>query len=335
MSGRLDETLELVAEYISTSDSPDLREYGRKTLSAVRARDPRYVWFLQEIRRLARTDGGAVMDIGCGFGWDAIALSRLSGCRLVLANDVRATMTDPLQRFVEQKESEGARLPVRVLTGDICELEVPAGSIDSIVCNQTIEHVHDLDRMFGRCREMLRRGGRAVFSNDNNALNRRSLREIELMWARRDRDPTYIEQLKRERPIENAEIEPYSETRRRIVRTVQSSIPDSEVDRVVGATAGLTRAEIETAAQRYVDSGCLPAPDRLSWCRDPITGEYCERQLDPFEVAGRLRNLGFRTSVRHGFRKQPLRAFNGVGVRCINTMLFQLRPFFLIVAERR
>jgi SAM-dependent methyltransferase len=334
MPDPLEEALELVAEYISTSDNPDLREYGRKTLSAARARDPRYVWILQEIRRLARTDGGSVLDIGCGFGWDAIALSRLSGCSLVLANDVRATMTSPLERFVRQKESEGVCLPVRVLTGDICELEVPAGSIDSIVCNQTIEHVHDLDRMFERCAALLRKGGRAVFSNDNNALNRRSLREIEQMWTSRDRDHTYTEQLKQERPIENAEIEPYSETRRRIVRKAQSSMSDSDIDRVVDATAGLTRAEIEAAAQRYVESGRLPVPDRLGWCRDPITGEYCERQLDPFEVAGRLRSLGFRTSVRHGFRKQPLRAFNGVGVRWINTMLFQLRPFFLIVAER-
>lgn len=323
----------LISEYVASSANPDLREYGRKFVDGD-GRGARHRWFIRELCRLGGVRSGTVLDIGCGFGWDSIAIALIGDPKLVIANDIRESMTAPLQSFLDNKCAEGHRLPIRTLTGDICDLDIAPNSLDSIICNQTLEHVHDLDRMFDRCSSLLRPRGRAVFTNDNNALNRRGVDEIAEMWRRRDSDPAYTEELKRQRPIENAEVEPYAAMRCRIVSEANSSLSQDQVERISKATAGLTRAEIEPIAAQYRDGHALPVPPPLSWCRNPITGEYCERQLDPFEVCGQLRNHGFRASVRHGFRKLPLRLLNGIGWRWLNTTLFQYRPFFIVVAVR-
>lgn len=326
-------TSSLIYEYVTSSTNPDLREYGRKFVDGD-GRGVRHRWFIRELCRLGGVRSGTVLDIGCGFGWDSIAIALVGDPKLVIANDIRQSMTDPLQSFVDTKRAEGQRLPIQTMTGDICDLDVASNSVDSIICNQTIEHVHDLDRMFHRCSMLLRRGGRVVITNDNNALNRRSVAEITKMWHRRDSDPAFMEELRIRRPLENADVEPYGVMRSRIVLEANPSLRQDQVEKISKATAGLTRGEIEPIATQYSDGQALPVPPPLSWCRNPITGEYCERQLDPFAVCELLHNHGFRASVRHGFRKLPLRLLNGIGWRWLNTMLFQYRSFFIVVAVR-
>ena len=78
----------------------------------------------------------------------------------------------------------------------------------------------------------------------------------------------------------------------------------------------------------------LPSPPPLSWCRNPMTGEYCERLLNPYEIAGMLEAQGFRASVRHGFRRFPLSLLNGTDIRPLSRFLFNLRPYFIIVGTK-
>lgn len=324
----------LVSEYVTRSSNPDLREYGKNFIDG-EGFGARHRWFIHELCRLGSVRSGTVLDIGCGFGWDSIAVALIGDPELVIANDIRESMTAPLQSFLDDKAAEGQCLPIRTMTGDICDLSLAPKSIDSIICNQTLEHVHDLDRMFDRCRSLLRSGGRAVFTNDNNALNRRGVSEIAKVWQRRDSDPAYIAELKLRRPVENRDIEPYSVMRSRIALEANPSLSQDQVERISQATAGLTRTEIEPLAAQYRDGHDLPVPPPLAWCRNPITGEYCERQLDPFAVCELLHKHGFKASVRHGFRKMPLCLLNGIGWRWLNTRLFQYRPFFIVVAVRR
>jgi len=155
------------------------------------------------------------------------------------------------------------------------------------------------------------------------------------MWRRRDSDWDYIEELKKQRPIENAGIEPYGVMRRRIARVANPGLADGQLDRVVAATAGLREAEIVRIARDFRDDGVLPEPPVYSWCRNPVTGEYCERQLDPFVLAEQLGRAGFSVRIRHGFNRWPVRLLNEVAWRPLNVLLFQKNAQFTLVAVRR
>lgn len=327
---KIGEVSKWVREYIAGCDHPDFQAYASGRPESA---DGRFEWLIDHLVRLGRMKGGRILDIGSGFGWDAVALSLLTG-GTVVANDIRPLMTSLTAQRVAALRSRGAPVSVEVLTGDICSLALSDASFDSVVCNQTIEHVHDLEAMLRVAYRVLKPGGRIVITNDNNVRNRRQFAEIHELWKKRDSDWAFIEQLKRERPEENREIEPYAVMREAIIRKANPALPEADVHALATATAGLTQPAIEPMARGYTGATVLPTPPALSWCRNPVTGEYCERQLDPAAVVDVLRSVGFRAHFRHGFRRWPLRALNGVRLSPLNDWLFQLRPFFIVVGLR-
>jgi ubiquinone/menaquinone biosynthesis C-methylase UbiE len=319
-----------VREYIAGCEHPDFRAYAAGRAEAT---DGRFEWLMTHLVRLGRMNRGRILDIGSGFGWDAVAIALLTQ-GTVVANDIRPLMTSLIAQRVAAIRGEGAPVSVEVLTGDICSLDLPAASFDAIICNQTIEHVHDLESMFRTSYRVLKPGGRMVITNDNNVRNRKQFAEIQELWRRRDCDWSFIEQLKRDRPEENRDIKPYAVMREEIVRAVNAGLADDGVQAIVRATAGLVETQIKGIAADYTPARALPSPPPLSWCRNPVTGEYCERQLDPAAVVDLMRSCGFRAHFRHGFRRWPLAALNGVQLAPLNSFLFQLRPFFIVVGSR-
>ncbi len=323
-----------IAEYIRGSDNPDFRTYGDSILRAVETDDAdRFMWSITHLMKLGRIYDARVLDVGCGFGWHDLAISLL-GHNHVVANDIRESMTVQLAERIAAVKAKGAPVSVEALTGDICSIDIAPQSFDAIISNEAIEHVHDLDAMFDVCFRVLRPGGRCVITNDNNALNKKKLAEIEAMWQQRDRSWDVIEQLKRERPIENYDIEPYAVSRERIVRLSNPKLTDEDVERIVTVTAGMIEVDIANLARSYTHDTELPTPPAFSWCRNPFTGEYCERQLDPYAVTKKLASHGFKTAVRHMFRKFPLCLLNGVRLKPLNMKLFGLRPAFVIVGRK-
>jgi SAM-dependent methyltransferase len=319
-----------VQEYIDGCDNPDFQAYGGEKS----AFDVRFQWAIKHLIELGQMENGRVLDIGCGFGWNAVAISLL-GKATVVANDIRPEMTSVVAERVDAIRKKGAGVKVETLTGDICNIDLPENSFDAIVCQQTIEHVHDLEALFEVCFRLLKPGKKAVFTNDNNVWNRTQFLKTEAMWKRRDSDWGFIEQLKRKRPIENRDIQPYGVMRRDIILRANPNLEEPDVTKIADATAGLTAKEIEPLARSYAPGKSLPTPPHSSWCRNPVTGEYCERQLDPFEIAGRLAAHGFVAKVRHGFRRWPLSWLNKIQARWLNILLFNYRSFFIIVGKKR
>lgn len=325
----LDELGKWIGEYIEGSNNPDLRAYGSVVLSSLGT--GRHTWFIKYMMDLGRMYDCRVLDIGCGFGWDSVILALLGNNRVV-ANDIRDTMIEPLKERVSALRQKGAPLEIETVTGNICTLSLEPESFDAVFCNEAIEHIHDLDAMFRRCAAILKPGGRCVVANDNNSLDRKNVATIRNMWQRRDRSWDYIEELKRDRPIENRDILPYAVMREQIVRQADPSLGEEAVAAIVDATAGLTQPDIERVAQDYASQTQLPTPPAYAWCRNPVTGEFCERLLNPFEIAECMTRHGFKTRVFHAFRKWPLRLANRIGVRALQTVLFNLRRLFVIQA---
>ena len=277
--------------------------------------------------------GVHVLDVGCGFGWISAAIAML-GANSVTANDVRAGMTRAVAERMAALRSAGLPLDVAPLLGDICELDLPERSFDAIVSSEAIEHIHDLDALYAQCARLLKPGGRCVLADTSNARSRRLLSSRRHMWKQRDVSWQFVREQQRQKPEENAGAEPYAVMREAIVSRVAPDLGPCDTRRLVAATAGLTTAEIGAAVAGFRLNGTLPKPPPLSWCRNPETGEYCERLLDPYAVADGLARHGFSVEVLPLLRRQPLRALARIRWRPLQVLLFNVRPQFFVVGRR-
>jgi hypothetical protein len=91
--------------------------------------------------------------------------------------------------------------------------------------------------------------------------------------------------------------ENYVEVRRQAIRSVAPQIPDRDLKRLVSRTRGDLMAEVRRVAEEYRDTGRLPPPKQPCPPRDPVTGQYMERLLDPAETIRTMDAPGFETKL--------------------------------------
>src|SRR5579872_4084520 len=153
----------VLKEYVQGSEHADLQVY-RRGLG-----DPAYMdvwqWRLQHFCELGGFYGKRILEVGCGFGWDAVGLALIGGNQVV-ASDILPSMVDGMSQCLASMRKKGMDLPVTPLQGDICKLDLPASSFDGVFSTEAIEHVHDLPLMFKNCYRLLKPGGVALIVND-------------------------------------------------------------------------------------------------------------------------------------------------------------------------
>lgn len=320
-------------EYVQGSDHPDLQVY-RRGVTDDSFHDV-WLWRTRHFCELGDFFGKRVLEVGCGFGWDAVGIATI-GKNDVVASDILPSMVDGMSQCLDTMKAKGKPLPVTPLQADICKLDWPDGSFDGIFSTEAIEHVHDLQVMFENCHRLLKPGGRIVIVNDSNRYNASARAHSWEGWTDRDESWEHAEWLQREvRPVEHAGTRPYGVMREDMIRAAAPDLGDEDVAKLRHATAGLIKPEIESAVSRYKTDRSLPVRDEFSWCRNPETGEYSERLLDPFELRGMMKAAGFKVQLRHLFRKFPMRLFNGIAFRPLNERLYALRPHFVLVGRKR
>lgn len=322
----------ILNEYVQGSDHPDLQVYRRDVADGDFLNV--WLWRTRHYCDLGNFYGKRILEVGCGFGWDAVGIA-LIGNNKVVASDILPSMVEGMSQCLESMKARNKPLPVTPLQGDICKLDLPDASFDGIFSTEAIEHVHDLGQMFDVCHRLLKPGGTAVIANDSNRHNAAARAHSWEGWTARDESWEHVEWLKSEvRPVEHADAEPYGVMREKMIRGAAPNLDDSSVARLRAATAGMIEPEIQAVVDRFKSDGSLPARDEFGWCRNPETGEYSERLLDPFELKDMLQARGFKVRLRHVFRKMPLALFNGVQFKALNKGLFALRPQFVLVARK-
>jgi SAM-dependent methyltransferase len=293
-------------QYMHGSDHPDQIGY-RKQAAQRDFLDKKLFLERQKILLdLGDFRGKRILDVGCGFGWYAFVFSLL-GNNSVIGLDILPGMIEGMNESIATMKAKGVVFDTKGICGDICQAPLDPHSFDAIYSIEAIEHVHDLDAMFARCWELLKPGGKLILVNDNNIYHHETREEIIAMWQEREHSWDWVEKLKNWRPVEHANAKPFAVMREEIVRAANQQLDDNSVTTIVAETAGLLNGEIEDIARCYKPGFQFPALNQYDRCRNPETGEYAERLLDPFHLAGMLRKKGFgKTQVRHYFRRFPL-----------------------------
>jgi hypothetical protein len=89
----------------------------------------------------------------------------------------------------------------------------------------------------------------------------------------------------------------YQPWREEIIRKVWPEVQPATLADLRNRTRGYIQPEIESAVQEYRDSGKMPRDRRPCPPRDPYSGQYMERLMDPFATARDIDAVGFRTKV--------------------------------------
>jgi SAM-dependent methyltransferase len=100
--------------------------------------------------------GGDVLEAGCGEGYGADLLAGTARRVLALDYDV-PTVTHVAHRYPR----------VAAARANLVALPVAAGSVDTVVSLQVIEHLWEQERFLAECRRVLRPGGRLLVSTPN------------------------------------------------------------------------------------------------------------------------------------------------------------------------
>jgi SAM-dependent methyltransferase len=115
---------------------------------------------LERLGVAARASAGLAADLGCGSGFQSVALARLG---------FRVLAIDFSQRLLAELENRARGLPVETIAGDIravAEL-VPVGVELAVCMGDTLSHLEreaDLERVFGGVAGRLVAGGRLVLT---------------------------------------------------------------------------------------------------------------------------------------------------------------------------
>jgi SAM-dependent methyltransferase len=252
----------------------------------------------------------------------------------VVGPDILPSMIDGMTECLEEQEKRGVHFSVKPVCGEICNADLESRSFDAIYSLEAIEHVHDIPLMLDECARLLKQGGVVMLVNDQNSLNEKGLEETRVMWKKRESSWEWARQLETWRPVEHKDAKPFAVMREEIIRAANPRLSDAAVETIVNNTAGLLKQENEAISKQYVAGMGFKNVPEFDRCRNPLTGEFAERLFDPFALAELMRAAGFRTTVRHFFRKFPLNLMNGIQFKPFNKALFILRSPFIIMGVK-
>lgn len=216
--------------------------------------------------------GTVLLDIGCGIGLNSV-LSVLCGVREV--HSVEMT-SDRLRSGELIVHFLGLEDRIHIHGQDVLTLNLPARSIDAAFSFELLEHISDIGSLYGNLALWLKDEGR-VFgrtgANGRSVINRRTFKKV---W-------------------EAIDSEHYVSVRAEAIRSVAPLVTDADLKVLIDRTRGELIDDVKRAAEDYRESGTVPPQKPACAPRDPLTGQYMERLLDPHETVSTMDAQGFRT----------------------------------------
>jgi hypothetical protein len=134
---------------------------------------------------------------------------------------------------------------------------------------------------------------------------------------------------------------PFADMRREMILQLEPNFSSPELKYLVDKTVGMYGKEIESAVYEYKEAGKVRSRKGFKF-RNPRTGEFPERPLNPFRISKILRDQGFSCSALPTFFFGKLTGFKGNIKRSLQqifwlipSLSFIMAPSFRILCLKR
>ncbi len=239
-----------------------------------------------DMYRYLEAEGKDVLDLGAGFGLEAILVA-IYGARRVLATEIDHDMVRVGQQLADRLDPPLTHFESRY--GDGISMELPGESFDGVMANCVISHVRDLEGFLAEARRLLRPGGIFFLSDENNSLFLPARPRRRRGWRSMEREPDG----------------PYFAARRAMIA---ERFPDLDAPRLLEATRrtrGFVGEEVHQGVREFLATGAVAREPAFLY-RHPADGQYPERELNPFWLAQRFREAGLSPELLPAFFSRHL-----------------------------
>lgn len=248
----------------------DFAEKIKKYPSVMEARFRR----MQNIfEKLDLKPGSSIADLGCGTGINSV-LAIILGAHKVYSIDMgleRLTSARIIIEFLNLQNS------IEVINMDLLKWELPPNSLDGAFSAELLEHISDLSLLYKKLHLWLKTDGRIYARTSGNGKNYLLRRLFIREWNRLD--------------------VPYQADREAFIKKMCPQIESQSISKIAQRTRGLLLSELSEVLNEYSKKGTYPKDKSNCVPRNPCTGEYAERLLDPFKTSRQIDAEGFTTYV--------------------------------------
>jgi SAM-dependent methyltransferase len=237
----------------------------------------------REMYEYVEADGKDVLDLGAGFGLEALLVS-IYGARRVLATEIDRDMVAVgayLARAIDPP------LPVESFEsryGDGIGMELPAASFEGVMANCVISHVRDLEGFLREANRLLRPGGIFFLSDENNSLYLPARGRRRRGWREMEAEPNG----------------PYFAARRALIGEHFPALGTNQLFEATRATRGLVGADVIEGTRELLETGAVRRRAEFRY-RDPRDGQYPERELNPFWMMRKFTEAGLQPELLPAF----------------------------------
>ena len=235
----------------------------------------------REMHAYLEADGKDVLDLGAGFGIEALLVA-IFGARSVVATEIDHDMVAVGTYLAGAIDPPVTHFESRF--GDGIGMEFPSGSFDGVMANCVISHVRDLEGFLREAHRLMRPGGVFFLSDENNSLFLPARRRRRRGWNDMEREPDG----------------PYFAARRSMLRTAFPDLSGNQLEETTRVTRGFWGEQVAVRAREFLERGQIAESPEFRY-RDPRDGQYPERELNPFWMMERFREAGLEPELLPAF----------------------------------
>jgi len=235
----------------------------------------------REMYEYLEADGKDILDLGAGFGIEALLVA-INGAKRVVATEIDRDMVAVGAYLAEKVDPPMTNFESRF--GDGIAMEFPSASFDGVMANCVISHVRDLEGFLGEAHRLLRPGGIFFLSDENNSLYLPARGRRRGGWRDMEREPNG----------------PYFAARRAVIGEHFPNLSENQLLEAVRQTRGLWGEHVGAGVREFLQSGSAGRKPEFLY-RDPRDGQYPERELNPFWMMGKFRDAKLEPELLPAF----------------------------------
>lgn len=237
---------------------------------------------------MSKANGASVLDLGCGFGLIAI-LFGLFGAQKVIGYDLNTEKISLFRKLLDYLSPEVKN--VNAVMGDSARGVFHDECFDVVIMNECISHIREMKNSLEEVHRVLKLGGCLIIRDGNNGLFLPGRITRRRFWKKIEKGPVDPSTFRStDIPL------PFVEVRQKMIIERFPQLDRRKIELLAEKTAGMFGKEIFEAVDEFERFGQISAHPEGHY-RNPVTGEFPEREINPLDLKRLIQKVGFEVSL--------------------------------------